>query len=91
LNKDSALQTATSIIKQKPRSKTPSLNDAMIWGLLELHVVNDKWDHTQKDFKKVWNYEQNTPSRRSSFWAMTRSEGKPALKLRKIMPKQVYD
>jgi hypothetical protein len=51
----------------------------------------DKWDHTRKDFKKVWNYEQNTPSGRSNFWAMTGSEGKSTLKLSTIMAKDVYD
>jgi hypothetical protein len=35
--------------------------------------------------------EQNTLSGRSSFWAMTRSEGKFALKLSTIMAKEVYD
>jgi hypothetical protein len=55
------------------------------------YQCKDKWDHTHKDFKKLWDYEQNTPSEKSSFWAMTRSEGKSALKLSTIMVKEVYD
>jgi hypothetical protein len=56
-----------------------------------LDQCKDKWDYTRKDFKKVWDYEKHTPSGRLSFWAMTGSEGKSALKLSTIMAKEVYD
>jgi hypothetical protein len=42
----------------------------------------DKWDHTRKDFKKVWDYEQNTPNGRLSFWAMTGSGGEVYLEIK---------
>jgi hypothetical protein len=54
-------------------------------------LCKEKRNHTQKNFKKMWDYEQNTPSGRSSFWTMTGSKDKSALKLNTIMLKQVYD
>jgi hypothetical protein len=41
--------------------------------------------------ERIWDYNQNIPSERSSFWATTRSQGKFAPKLTTIMPKQICD
>jgi hypothetical protein len=55
-----------------------------------LDQCKNKWDHTWKDFKRIWDNNQNTPSRRSSFWAITGLEGESTFKLTTIIPKQAY-
>ena len=54
-------------------------------------LCKEKWNHTRKNFKRMWDYEQNIPNGRSSFWTMTRLKDKSTLKLNTMVPKQVYD